>query len=148
YEWFGQTAPPHEALTAYGLLQFRDMAKVHPVDQAMVERTRKYLLGQRDGKGGFKRNQRALDSFGRAPEDITNAYIVWALTDAGNDDVEKELKVLTAQAKDSKDPYFLALVGNSLINRSKTEEGLAVLKQLGGLQKADGHLQGTRTSIT
>ena len=148
YEWFGQTAPPHEALTAYGLLQFRDMTKVHPVDQAMVERTQKYLLGQRDGKGGFKRNQRALDSFGRAPEDITNAYIVWALTDAGNDDVEKELKVLVSQAKESKDPYFLALVGNSLINRSKTEEGLAVLKQLGGLQKADGHLQGTRTSIT
>ena len=28
YEWFGGTAPAHEALTAYGLLQFRDMAKV------------------------------------------------------------------------------------------------------------------------
>ena len=28
YEWFGGTAPPHEALTAYGLLQFRDMARV------------------------------------------------------------------------------------------------------------------------
>src|SRR5262249_18241520 len=25
YEWFGGAAPPHEALTAYGLLQFRDM---------------------------------------------------------------------------------------------------------------------------
>ena len=24
--------PPHEALTAYGLLQFKDMARVHPVD--------------------------------------------------------------------------------------------------------------------
>jgi len=148
YEWFGQTAPPHEALTAYGLLEFHDMAKVFDVDKAMVERTRKYLLGQRDGNGGFKRNARALDSFGRAPEHITNAYIVWALTNAGNDDVEKELKVLTAKAKDSKDPYFLALVGNSLINRSKTEDGLAVLKQLTGLQKADGHLQGTSTSIT
>ena len=29
YEWFGGTAPPHEALTAYGLLQFRDMARVY-----------------------------------------------------------------------------------------------------------------------
>ena len=28
YEWFGGTAPAHEALTAYGLLQFRDMARV------------------------------------------------------------------------------------------------------------------------
>ena len=60
YEWFGQTAPPHEALTAYGLLQFTDMAKYQPVDQAMLERTKKYLLGQRDGKGSFKRNNRCL----------------------------------------------------------------------------------------
>jgi len=148
YEWFGQTAPPHEALTAYGLLQFRDMARVHPVDETMVERTRKYLLGQRDGNGGFKRNTRAIDTFGRAPDDITNAYIVWALTESGQDDVEKELTALVSQAKDSKDPYFLALVANSLVNRAKTTESAQVLKKLAGLQQADGHLQGTRTSIT
>jgi hypothetical protein len=148
YEWFGQTAPPHEALTAYGLLQFRDMARVHPVDEAMVERTRKYLMSQRDGNGGFKRNTRAIDTFGRAPDDITNAYIVWALTDSGADDVEKELNALLSQAKDSKDPYFLALVGNSLVNRAKTKESAEVLTKLAGLQQADGHLLGTRTSIT
>jgi len=56
YEWFGGTAPPHEALTAYGLLEFRDMARVRPVDGAMLERTRNYLLAQRDGKGGFTPN--------------------------------------------------------------------------------------------
>jgi hypothetical protein len=149
YEWFGQTAPPHEALTAYGLLQFKDMAKIHAVDKAMVERTRKYLLGQRDQKGGFKRNARALDTFGRAPDDITNAYIVWALTEAGgDDDLETELTALITLAKDSKDPYFLALVGNSLINRNKTQEGQAILKKLVELQKEDGRLEGTRTSIT
>ena len=54
YEWFGGTAPAHEALTAYGLMQFRDMARVlADVDAQMIERTRKYLLSQRDGKGGF-----------------------------------------------------------------------------------------------
>ena len=148
YEWFGQTAPPHEALTAYGLLQFRDMAGLHPVDQAMVERTRKYLISQRDGKGGFKRNPRALDSFGGAPDEITNAYIVWALSEGGNDDVDIELTALVKQAKDSKDPYFLALVGNSLVNRNKTKESEDVLRKLAGLQQAGGQLQGTRTSIT
>ena len=40
YEWFGQT-PGHEALTAYGLMEFADMAKVYEVDHAMVERTAK-----------------------------------------------------------------------------------------------------------
>ena len=43
YEWFGGTAPPHEALTAYGLLQFRDMAHVREVDPAMLKRTQDYL---------------------------------------------------------------------------------------------------------
>ena len=86
YEWFGGTAPPHEALTAYGLLQFRDMAKVgQPVDKDMMERTLRYLASRKDGKGGFLRNARALDQFGRAPEPITNAYIVWALTESDKD---------------------------------------------------------------
>ena len=33
-----------------------------PVDEKMIERTRQYLLAQRDGKGSFKRNPQALDS--------------------------------------------------------------------------------------
>jgi anti-sigma factor RsiW len=149
YEWFGGTAPPHEALTAYGLLQFRDMARVHPVDQAMMERTRKYLMAQKDGQGGFKRNARAIDTFGGAPEHITNAYIVWALTESGKEDnVDKELAALTKMAEPSKDPYFLALVANSLYNRGKTAAGLALLKKLAKLQKDDGHLDGAETSIT
>ena len=89
----------------------------------MMERTREYLLGQRDGQGGFKRNPRALDTFGRRPQNITNAYIVWALTESGkDDDITKELNALDEQAKTSKDPYFLSLVANSLINRAKTAE--------------------------
>jgi hypothetical protein len=149
YEWFGGAAPPHEALTAYGLLEFHDMARVHAVDQDMIDRTRKYLLAQRDGKGGFKRNARALDSFGRAPQHITDAYIVWALTEAGTpDNLDAELNALNDRARTSKDPYFLALVGNSLVGRHRTEDGLRVLKALAGLQKDDGHLEGAETSIT
>jgi hypothetical protein len=149
YEWFGGTAPAHEALTAYGLLEFRDMARVQSVDADMIERTRKYLLDQRDGRGGFKRNPRALDSFGRAPEHLTNAYIVWALTEAGDrDNLDTELKALVGRAKDSTDPYFLSLVGNSLLNRGRTAEALDILKGLTKLQQPDGHLAGAQTSIT
>jgi hypothetical protein len=149
YEWFGGTAPPHEALTAYGLMEFRDMARVHEVDPVMLERTRQYLLHQRDGQGGFQRNPRALDTFGRAPQHITNAYIVWALTESGkDDDVAKELNALHEQAQTSKDPYFLSLVANCLINRAKTAEAVTLLKKIGGLQKADGHLDAEQTSIT
>ena len=149
YEWFGGTAPAHEALTAYGLLQFRDMAKVRDVDPAMLKRTQDFLMSRRDGKGGFLRNPAAIDSFGRAPDDVTNAYIVWALTESGkNDDLTKELNTLGEQAKTSKDPYFLSLVANSLINRARTDEGVKLLQTVAGTQKDDGHLDAEKTSIT
>ena len=149
YEWFGGKAAPHEALTAYGLLEFRDMAGVYNVDMQMVERTRNYLMSRKNGKGGFQRNPGAIDTFGRAPDDITNAYIVWALTESGkDDDIEKELATLAGQAKTSKDPYFIALVANSLINRARTGDGVALLKSVVAAQKEDGHLDAAQTSIT
>jgi uncharacterized protein YfaS (alpha-2-macroglobulin family) len=149
YEWFGGTAPDHEALTAYGLMEFRDMAKVYEVDKGMLERTQKYLMSQKDGQGGFKRNPRALDTFGRAPNHITNAYIVWALTESGqDDDVTKELNALGDQAKTSKDPYLLALVAHSLLNRGRLDEGVSILKKVAEAQQQDGHLDALETSIT
>jgi hypothetical protein len=77
-------------------------------------------MGQRDGKGGFKRNGRGFHQFGHAPDMIVNAYIVWAVTESGkDDDMTTELGTLSEQAKSSKDPYLVALVANSLLNRDK-----------------------------
>lgn len=153
YEWFGGTAPPHEALTAYGLLQFTDMSRVHPVDAEMMARTKKYLLGQRDGNGGFARNTRALDTFGRAPDHITNAYIVWALTEAEKkqaekSDLSKEIAALQKKAEGSKDPYFLSLVANSLLNVGKRADAEKLLKAVGEMQAKDGSIPGAETSVT
>jgi hypothetical protein len=149
YEWFGGNAPPHEALTAYGLLQFRDMARFQEVDQAMVRRTQDYLLSRRDKSGGFLRNDRALDTFGRAPKQITDAYIVWALTESGCEEgLKTELDALLAQAKDSTDPYFVSLVANSLINKARTADAVPLLRSVAAAQKDDGHLDGKEMSIT
>jgi hypothetical protein len=154
YEWFGGTAPAHEALTAYGLLQFRDMQRVgHHVDEQMIERTRKYLVSRKDGKGGFLRNPRALDTFGRAPDYITNAYIVWAITEAelgtpAREDLDKEIDALIEKSKESKDAYFLALVANGLLNRGKNDVAQEILTKLGTLQKPEGYLEGSERSIT
>ncbi|KJE89448.1 hypothetical protein CAOG_000912 [Capsaspora owczarzaki ATCC 30864] len=70
FEWFG-AAPAHEALTAYGLLQFIEMAQVLNVDAEMLERTKTWLLSRRDGKGQFLLDAKQLDSFGGAPKDVT-----------------------------------------------------------------------------
>src|SRR5262249_55523351 len=97
YEWFGGD-PGHEALTAYGGLEFTDMSAVYSVDQQMLQRTRAWLLSRRDGNGGYTRNPRALDSFGGAPQDVTDAYITWALSQAHTPGIEKEIAAVRARA--------------------------------------------------
>ena len=98
YEWFGAD-PGHEALTAYGLMQFTDMSHVRAVDKDMLDRTRAWLLSRRDGNGGFSLNAKALDSFGGAPAETTNAYIVWALIESGEKGLDKEIAAVKASAR-------------------------------------------------
>ncbi len=153
YEWFGGNAPPHEALTAYGLLQFTDMSRVYPVDPVMLKRTRDFLLGQRDGQGGFKRKNPNGHTFGNAPEPIANAYIVWALTESDPDNLTdmnlaKEITALEEGTKKSDDPYFLALVANTFLNRGKAEAAIEILKKVAAMQKQpDGSIPGAKSSI-
>lgn len=149
FEWFGGNAPPHEALTAYGLLEFTDMAKVFPVDMDMVARTKTFLLKQRDGNGGFNKRQGGFDGFGRAPAELTDAYILWALSEAGAaNEIQRELNAQHAAAKVSKDSYFIALIGLSLQNAGRTDDAVALLRRLLAAQQKDGHVGGATTSIT
>lgn len=151
YEWFGR-APGHEALTAYGVLQFHDMKKIFPkVSQPMIQRTIQWLLARRDGKGGFLRSSRALDRFGRANIDNTNAYITYALAQAGYTKLEKELAALRVKASSSKDPYFLSLVLNALLKVEGKDRSLGtrkLAKKLLSLQGKRGEFRGTTSSIT
>ena len=134
------------------------MSHVYPVDPAMLKRTKSYLLASRDGNGGFTRNPRALDSFGGAPDHVTNAYIVWAITEAEKgtadpSDLSKEVDAMFAQAtaKDDKaanDPYFVSLVANALLNRGRQADGVKLLELVAGMQADDGSIPGAETSIT
>lgn len=148
YEWFGQN-PGHEALTAYGLMEFEDMAQVHDeVDRKMIERTGAWLLSRRDGKGGFSRNERALDSFGRASAATTNGYIVWALTEAKwSKQIAAELEAQHKTGLASSDPYLVALAANSLLNVDPAR-GAALAKRLVTLQGKDGNFPGAKETIT
>jgi hypothetical protein len=148
YEWFGGM-PAHEALTAYGLMQFHDMNQVGDVaDKTMIERTATWIMSRRDNKGGFLRNPQALDSYGGAAEDITNAYIVYALAEAGRRDIQKELDSSVKNAMESKDPYVMALVSNALYCFDDNKRGDELLKVLIGKQENNGSWCGSRHSIT
>jgi len=147
FEWFGQN-PGHDALTAYGLLEFSDMAKVYPVDQKMVERARTWLLGQRDGMGGYKREQRTLHTWVADPE-LTSAYITWALLEAGetNPTLSEEIDSLYEVATKTSNPYVVALVANVQFLAGQNEAARELMARLAKLQQEDGSLTGTQSIV-
>lgn len=122
FEWYGNT-PPHEALSAYGLMQFKEMTEVYDgVDQKMIQRTIDWLLSKRDNMGGFLQNKGKY-GFSSAPVDVNNAYIVYALTETDTKtEIEKEYRNAYLDALDSLDTYKLALTALSSNNLKKKDD--------------------------
>jgi hypothetical protein len=155
FEWFGAD-PGHEALTAYGLLEFIDMQDVYgAVDSAMLARTSAWLKSRRDGKGGYLRDPKALDSFGRATSDVTDAYITWALVSAGQAGLDKEIEKTMQLAVTTQDAYQLALAAGSLLHKNGGHQNARTLKagqaaaaKLAKMQSASGVWDNAKQSIT
>jgi hypothetical protein len=109
-------------LSAYGLLQLTDMAKVYPVDKAVIDRTTKWLLSQQasDGSWTSKDYRAGKGTLG------TTAFVTWALADAGalsttalgttaqESGVQRGLSYIRQNWPNEQDPYLLALVANAL----------------------------------
>nr|WP_316629176.1 alpha-2-macroglobulin family protein [uncultured Brevundimonas sp.] len=144
YEWFGAD-PGHEALTAYGLMQFAEMTKVYDVDPDMVARTQAWLLGRRDGQGGYNTKKAGYHSW--ANDELTGLYITYALTETGAQGLEKELDAAAALAGKSDDPYILALAAGALHNGGD-QRAADIVRKLSKKQIEDGSYPGARNTIT
>ncbi|WP_062057058.1 TonB-dependent receptor plug domain-containing protein [Aquimarina longa] len=130
FEWYGHT-PPHEALSAYGLMEFIEMKEVYnKVSEPMINRTINYLLSRKDGKGGFKQNKGKY-GFSAAPEHINNAYIVYAITESGTKvAIEEEYNHSYNEALESKDSYRMALMACASWNLNKTENARKLMDEI------------------
>jgi len=120
FSLFGD-APPDRMLTAYGLMEFTDMARVFPVDAQFVDRAAQWLIAQQAGDGSWE-NDRGLvheqtwSALGNDRVPVT-AYITWALVHAGYGDAQatkRGLAYVREHATEVEDPYGLALVANTL----------------------------------
>lgn len=148
YEWFG-SSPGHEALTAYGLMEFSDMRPVyHDLDRTMLNRTAEWLMSRRDGTGGYARDSKALDSFGRASKQVTDAYITYALSEVKQAGMSAEIDVAAQVAQSSDDAYLLALTTATLFNSGRRGPAMTGAKRLAALQDSDGGWSKADHSIT
>jgi len=142
FEWFGKT-PAHNVLTAYGLMEFADMAKVYDqVDREVIARTRRWLLSQQQGDGSFKPTsggiaEGAINAY-QGQQLRTTAYIAWALAEssgAGQPEprLTRALDYVAQHLSQEQDPYTLAIAANALV-AARRPEARGVLNRLDGLK--------------
>lgn len=123
------------------------------VDKKMVNDLKDFILNRRNGRGGFLRNPKALDSFGSAPDNVTAAYIVWTLTSSGITNLTTEIAALKTIADDSiransADAYFLGLLADSLFNLNRPTEALVYTDYLVRFVNPSGNVSRSVTTIT
>ena len=83
FTWFGY-GKGWEGMTAFGLRQFCEMKTVGvEVSEVLMKRTYDWLYNKRanEGTGMVDTKTDSYDEFARAGRAITDAYIVWVLTE-------------------------------------------------------------------
>lgn len=121
FSLFGD-APADRMLTAYGLQEFTDMARVYDVDPDFIRRAADWLLNQQASDGSWE-NDRGLvhestwSSLGNDRLPVT-AYITWSLLDSGfanESGTQRGLEYIRESQSQAEDAYVLALVTNALV---------------------------------
>jgi len=136
FEWFG-SPPAHNILTAYGLMEFVDMAKVFEIDPDVVTRTRAWLLTRREANGSWVPSsggiaEGAINNF-RSPDAVlrATAYITWAIAQTGDlSGLEASLAFLENGVAEESDPYTLALIANAFVSADRVDDALEVIGRI------------------
>lgn len=119
FGWWPGGKNPNPVLTAYGLMEFADMAKVRTVDPALLDRTVKYLtsLQKQDGSWQFKKGgfHEPFTDGDNGPLAIT-AYITWAIAhrDASHSAAQGGAGYIAKHIASTDRPHTLALCINAL----------------------------------
>lgn len=144
----GEPADP--VLTALGLFVSGELAEetaaCPPPVRDMADRAARWLLGRRDGQGGFTAVVRPTVPASQSPGALVDAYLTWALSESGHEDMATELDRLVPLAKESKDPYFVALVAAAAVNAGRRAQGKGLMDALAEVQADDGCLDGAKYS--
>lgn len=141
FDWWG-SGEPLIWLSAYGLQEFNDMAKVYPIDRGVIERTQKWLMKQQAKDGTWSNigatHGETIAAMGD-PKLLLTSYVVWSLADSGlkTKELEKSVEYIRKHLDDAKDnAYVLALAANALAAwDAKDDSTHDALKRLEKLQK-------------
>lgn len=137
FDWWGNGAPL-VWLSAYGLQEFNDMAKVYPIDRGIIDRTQAWLMKQQEADGTWSNigatHGESITQMGD-PKMLLTSYVTWALLDSGTDktkpEIVKAIKFIRENIKKAENAYILALAANALASYDPNDDStLEVLQKL------------------
>jgi alpha-2-macroglobulin-like protein len=155
FSWFGEQDPkPFLSVTAFGVMEFADMAKVQTVDPAMLQRTIAWLVAQQQADGSWAGDVSEFFSFQTSVLRNT-AFVVWALAEADytGAEVQRGLTYVKSKLGTDEDPYTLGIIANAFARAAPADTALAtVLADLDGKKQVDGDKvywdsEGTQTNF-
>jgi uncharacterized protein YfaS (alpha-2-macroglobulin family) len=127
FSWFGNP-PANKILTAYGLMEFYDMAQVHDVDPKLIQRTQQWLASQQQPDGSWKPdtsfiNEGATNRYNSDVLRIT-AYLAWSLENTGYQGpaVDKAQQFVAQHMSAKMDAYTMAVLANFAADYAKDRE--------------------------
>jgi uncharacterized protein YfaS (alpha-2-macroglobulin family) len=127
FSWFGDP-PGNKLLTAFGLMEFKDMSNVHEVDPALITRTQDWLAKQQQKDGSWVPDASYLhaESWARLQNSnlLVTAYITWVLLDTKYENkqvMDKAVAYIKEHYTQAEDPYMLSVVANALASYNPSD---------------------------
>lgn len=117
FTWFGDPNPANIILSAMGVMEFSDMARVQDIDEALVPRTIDWVAGKQATDGSWSEAQGSEFATVRYDTLMTTCFVTWALGGAGGHGTAPAAKgvgyIAGNLTKDSS-TYHVAMCANAL----------------------------------
>src|SRR5689334_14630403 len=140
FDWWG-SGEPLVWLSAYGLQEFHDMAKVYPIDKGVITRTQAWLMRQMGKDATWSKigatHGESIERMGD-PKLLLTSYVVWSLLDSGakKADLKRSVDYIRAGIRKVDNAYILALAANALAAYDAKDDSVhEVLQKLENHQK-------------
>jgi len=129
-------SPAETALTAFGLMEFKELSEVYNIDENLIPRIVSYLYSMQNSDGSFKIEGYHTGYIGSYNNLGLNAYIVWALSEIDNKDsrLKKSITYLENQYSASNSTYTKALIANALINCNSSKANIVLEEIINNIQ--------------